>query len=200
MPGAHPFFPAPNPIECALLRHPGTETLGRPCKTAGFKGPSARAPRPTTGEPLNATMNTARDGSAPSSDDNALIAERREKLAAIRAQRRRLPERLQAEATAPPSCARKHGDLANEELEPQAIAGRVAGRLMLKRIMGKASFAHAAGRDRPDPALRHQRRARRGRLRRVQALRPRRHRRRRGHAVQDADRRAVGAGVERCAC
>ena len=31
--------------------------------------------------------------------------------------------------------------------------------MMLKRVMGKASFAHAAGRDRPHPALRHARRA-----------------------------------------
>ncbi|MBW8846929.1 MAG: lysine--tRNA ligase [Burkholderiales bacterium] len=73
-------------------------------------------------------------------DDNQLIAERREKLAALRAanpvpfpndfkpQHRALPLQTQ------------YGEVANEELEPQAVKVSVAGRMMLKRVMGKASF------------------------------------------------------------
>jgi lysyl-tRNA synthetase class 2 len=40
----------------------------------------------------------------------------------------------------------QHGQVPNEELEPQADHRGVAGRMMLKRVMGKACFAHAAGR------------------------------------------------------
>src|SRR5436305_1030666 len=94
---------------------------------------------PPTGEPLDATMNTARDGSAPSSDDNALIAERREKLAAIRRRGVAFPNDFKPKDRAAPLQA-AHGSVANEELEPRHVAVSVAGRLMLKRIMGKASF------------------------------------------------------------
>ncbi len=73
-------------------------------------------------------------------DDNQLIAERREKLAAIRKQGVAFPNDFKPRDRAA-DVARKHGGLANEELEPQAIAVSLAGRMMLKRIMGKASFA-----------------------------------------------------------
>ncbi len=78
------------------------------------------------------------------SDDNPLITERREKLQAIRAQA------AQSGAAAFPNdfkpkhhaadLHQKYGQVPNEELEPQAIAVSVAGRLMLKRVMGKACF------------------------------------------------------------
>jgi lysyl-tRNA synthetase class 2 len=78
------------------------------------------------------------------SDDNQLIAERREKLAAIRA-------RTSTHGPAFPNDFRpthhaadlhhRHGEVPNEELEPQAVAVKVAGRMMLKRVMGKACFA-----------------------------------------------------------
>jgi lysyl-tRNA synthetase, class II len=42
-------------------------------------------------------------------------------------------------ATTPP-LHQQHGQVPNEELEPQAIEVAVAGRLMLKRVMGKACF------------------------------------------------------------
>ena len=81
----------------------------------------------------------------PAADDNKLVTERREKLAALRA-------RHQAAGTAvfpndfKPShhaadLQAQYGELENEALEPQGIAVAVAGRMMLKRIMGKASFA-----------------------------------------------------------
>jgi lysyl-tRNA synthetase class 2 len=77
---------------------------------------------------------------AATSDDNVLIAERRDKLAAIRARGIAFPNDFKPGHRAL-ELARKHGHLDNESLEPQAIAVSVAGRLMLKRVMGKASFA-----------------------------------------------------------
>ncbi len=72
-------------------------------------------------------------------DDNQLIAERREKLAAIRREGVAFPNDFK-----PAQCAaellRQHGDQSNEELEPLAIPVSLAGRMMLKRVMGKASF------------------------------------------------------------
>jgi lysyl-tRNA synthetase class 2 len=76
----------------------------------------------------------------PPADENALIAERREKLAAIRARGVAFPNDFKPKQRAA-ELARKYGHLENDALEPQAIAVSVAGRLMLKRVMGKASFA-----------------------------------------------------------
>ncbi len=75
----------------------------------------------------------------PPQDDNQLIAERREKLAAIRQQGVAFPNDFKPKDRAA-DLIRKHGAQGNEELEPQAIKVSVAGRLMLKRLMGKASF------------------------------------------------------------
>jgi lysyl-tRNA synthetase class 2 len=82
---------------------------------------------------------------APAQDDNQLIAERREKLAAIRAKAKAegaaaFPNDFKPQHRALP-LQQRYGELANEELEPQAVKVSVAGRMMLKRIMGKASFA-----------------------------------------------------------
>ena len=73
-------------------------------------------------------------------DDNALITERREKLAAIRSRGIAFPNDFKPRDRAA-ALLQAHGALDNEALEPQAVAVSVAGRLMLKRIMGKASFA-----------------------------------------------------------
>jgi len=78
-------------------------------------------------------------------DDNKLIAERREKLAGLRAQAQVLgtavfPNDFKPRDHAADLQARYAG-LDNEALEPQNIGVAVAGRMMLKRIMGKASFA-----------------------------------------------------------
>ena len=83
-------------------------------------------------------MNTTTTPAAP--DENQLITERREKLAALRAKTAvPFPNDFKPQHRALP-LARSHGDTPNEELEPQAIKVTVAGRLMLKRVMGKASF------------------------------------------------------------
>ncbi|WP_418316466.1 lysine--tRNA ligase [Piscinibacter sakaiensis] len=75
----------------------------------------------------------------PAPDDNQLIAERREKLKAIRAAGIAFPNDFKPTHHAL-DLLHRHGSLSNEDLEPQAIAVRLAGRMMLKRVMGKASF------------------------------------------------------------
>jgi lysyl-tRNA synthetase class 2 len=72
-------------------------------------------------------------------DDNQLIAERREKLAAMRKQGVAFPNDFKPAHQAA-ELQRRHGEQANEALESANIGVTVAGRLMLKRIMGKASF------------------------------------------------------------
>jgi len=72
-------------------------------------------------------------------NEGQLIAERREKLAAIRAQGVAFPNDFKPKHRAA-ELLRLHGEETNEQLEPQAIKVVMAGRLMLKRVMGKASF------------------------------------------------------------
>jgi lysyl-tRNA synthetase class 2 len=84
------------------------------------------------------------DTSAPTpaslaADDNQLIAERREKLAAIRAQGVAFPNDFKP-ANHALDLSQRFGALDNEQLEPQAVSVSLGGRLMLKRVMGKASF------------------------------------------------------------
>ena len=73
------------------------------------------------------------------SEENQLITERREKLAAIRRQGIAFPNDFKPKHHAA-ELLQQHGDRENEELEPLSIKVIVAGRLMLKRVMGKASF------------------------------------------------------------
>ena len=77
--------------------------------------------------------------SDPTSPDNTLITERREKLQALRAQGVAFPNDFKPKHHAA-DLHHRYGQVPNEELEPQAIAVSVAGRLMLKRVMGKACF------------------------------------------------------------
>jgi lysyl-tRNA synthetase class 2 len=84
-------------------------------------------------------MTSAEPLSTPA-DENALIAERREKLAAVRARGIAFPNDFKPKHRAA-ELTRLHGHLANEALEPMAVAVSLAGRMMLKRVMGKASFA-----------------------------------------------------------
>jgi lysyl-tRNA synthetase, class II len=72
-------------------------------------------------------------------DENQLITERREKLALIRRQGVAFPNDFKPKHHAA-ELLRLHGDRSNEELEPLAVHVVIAGRLMLKRVMGKASF------------------------------------------------------------
>ncbi|MDP3085770.1 MAG: lysine--tRNA ligase [Rubrivivax sp.] len=77
---------------------------------------------------------------AAPSDENQLIAERREKLAALRSAGIAFPNDFKPQHHAA-DLHHRHGQVPNEELEPQAVQVAVAGRMMLKRVMGKACFA-----------------------------------------------------------
>jgi lysyl-tRNA synthetase, class II len=72
-------------------------------------------------------------------DDNQLVAERRAKLAALRQQGVAFPNDYRPQHHAA-DLQQAHRDEPNEQLEPRAVAVRIAGRLMLKRVMGKACF------------------------------------------------------------
>ena len=77
--------------------------------------------------------------SAFMTDENPLITERREKLASIRRQGVAFPNDFKPRHHAA-EVLRQHADKSNEALEAERITVAVAGRLMLKRVMGKASF------------------------------------------------------------
>lgn len=73
-------------------------------------------------------------------EENQIIAERRAKLAALRENGNAFPNTFRRAHLA----ATLHGqydEQSKETLEEQAVAVKVAGRMMLKRVMGKASFA-----------------------------------------------------------
>ena len=76
----------------------------------------------------------------PQQDENQIIAERRAKLAELRAGGNAFPNDF-ARTDLAADLHAAHGAKTNAELEPAAIAAGVAGRMMLKRVMGKASFA-----------------------------------------------------------
>ena len=72
-------------------------------------------------------------------EENKIVSERREKLAKLRAAgvaypndftRTHMTQQLDA----------VHGDKSKEQLEQEPVQATIAGRLMLKRVMGKASF------------------------------------------------------------
>jgi lysyl-tRNA synthetase class 2 len=85
-------------------------------------------------------MDTSGQPSVAPIEENQIIAERRAKLAALRAEGGAFPNDFRRDALAADLHAR-HGAKTNEELEPLAIGAAVAGRIVLKRVMGKASFA-----------------------------------------------------------
>jgi lysyl-tRNA synthetase class 2 len=73
-------------------------------------------------------------------DGNKLIEERREKLKALRAGGQAYPNDFRRKDFAA-ALHERHGALGKDALEKQKPAAVVAGRMMLKRVMGKASFA-----------------------------------------------------------
>lgn len=73
-------------------------------------------------------------------DESHVIAERREKLKAIRAQGVAFPNDFRPHHAAA-DLHQEYGELDNEALESRSVQVAVAGRMMLKRVMGKASFA-----------------------------------------------------------
>ncbi len=86
-------------------------------------------------------MSESRTATEPvSSDESHVIAERRAKLRALREQGAAYPNDVRPTHRAADLHA-EHGAKPGEVLEPAAIRVAVAGRMMLKRVMGKASFA-----------------------------------------------------------
>ena len=82
----------------------------------------------------------APDDGEPRTDENQIVAERRGKLATLRAQGQPYPNDFRRDALAGELHV-KYGGLDNAALEPQGIRVAVAGRMVLKRVMGKACFA-----------------------------------------------------------
>jgi lysyl-tRNA synthetase class 2 len=74
-------------------------------------------------------------------DENAIIAERRSKLAALRERGMPFPNDFRRNVIAGELHA-EYGDKDNERLEANPVRVRVAGRMMGMRVMGKASFCH----------------------------------------------------------
>ncbi len=73
-------------------------------------------------------------------EDNRLVEERREKLKALRAKGQAFPNDWRSAQHAG-ELARAYGFLDKPALEATAVNVKLAGRMMLKRVMGKASFA-----------------------------------------------------------
>ena len=73
-------------------------------------------------------------------DENKLVEERREKLKALRAQGEAFPNDWRSAHHAE-DLARQYGALDKAALEAKAVRVKLAGRMMLKRVMGRASFA-----------------------------------------------------------
>ncbi|HEX8978430.1 MAG TPA: lysine--tRNA ligase [Parasulfuritortus sp.] len=76
----------------------------------------------------------------PQQDENQIMAERREKLAALRAQGVAFPNDFERKDQAGDLHAR-YGETDSDSLAATPIEVQLAGRMMLKRVMGKASFA-----------------------------------------------------------
>jgi lysyl-tRNA synthetase class 2 len=74
-------------------------------------------------------------------DENKLIAQRREKLARLREQGVAFPNDFRRNVVAGELHA-EYGERPAEELEALGVRVRVAGRIMSRRVMGKASFVH----------------------------------------------------------
>ena len=77
---------------------------------------------------------------APPHDENHIIAERRAKLTALREKGQAFPNDFRREHLAA-DLAAAYGDKTKEELDALNVTVTIAGRMMLKRVMGGASFA-----------------------------------------------------------
>ena len=73
-------------------------------------------------------------------EENKLVDERREKLKAVRGAGQAFPNDFRRSHFAG-DLAKRFGERTKEELEKTRVEVKLAGRMMLKRVMGKASFA-----------------------------------------------------------
>ena len=86
------------------------------------------------------TGNTPPEDAQTPPDDNQIIAERRAKLKALRTEGNAYPNDFRRDALAA-ELHDAHDAKTAEELEAATNIVAVAGRMLLKRVMGKASFA-----------------------------------------------------------
>src|SRR5690625_7025168 len=73
-------------------------------------------------------------------DENKLIAQRREKLSALRDSGNPFPNDFRRNALAG-ELQKQYAEATAEQLETEPVRVAVAGRMMAKRVMGKASFS-----------------------------------------------------------
>ena len=85
-------------------------------------------------------MTTEQQPAAEQIDEHSIIAERRAKLTAIRAKGIAFPNDFRPTHKAD-ALQQQYGEIERDALEAQAVHVAVAGRMMLKRVMGKAAFA-----------------------------------------------------------
>ena len=74
-------------------------------------------------------------------DENKLIAQRREKLAQMREEGNAFPNDFRRDGMVGELHA-EYDEKSGEELESLGVRVKIAGRMMSRRVMGKASFAH----------------------------------------------------------
>ncbi|MBN4079222.1 lysine--tRNA ligase [Beggiatoa alba] len=74
-------------------------------------------------------------------DTNALIAQRKTKLATLREAGNPFPNDFRRDAMAG-ELAAKYSETDNDTFDAEPVRVKIAGRMMSRRIMGKASFAH----------------------------------------------------------
>jgi lysyl-tRNA synthetase class 2 len=106
--------------------------------------PGAAAPADAPLPPDN-PVSPEQPGAADAADENRLIAERRAKLAALRARGNAFPNDFRRDALAQQLLS-TYADRDAAWLEANPVQVQVGGRLMFRRIMGKASFANVADR------------------------------------------------------
>jgi lysyl-tRNA synthetase class 2 len=111
-----------------------------PARPAASAAPVTRRIRVTHRIPTIMTEPTQPQQAAPATDDNQLIAERREKLRALREQGVAYPNDFQPTHHAADLQA-DYAEADKDALEAKPLEVKLAGRMMLRRVMGKASFA-----------------------------------------------------------
>ena len=87
-----------------------------------------------------ANDNNEKPPAEPAQDENQLIAERRAKLTRLRESGPAYPNDFRRKDFAG-ELQRAHGEKTREQLEAEKPRATLGGRMLLKRVMGKASFA-----------------------------------------------------------
>ena len=100
-------------------------------------------------ENSSATSQEKETGETPALNENSIMAERRAKLALLRQTGVAFPNDFTPENKAF-SLHEFHGAKERDALEQESVPVSIAGRMMLKRVMGKASFATLSDASGPD--------------------------------------------------